>query len=65
MHTHDPSGVVHVEVPNPNNVPITQSMTTLGQFLDIAMEIVGNTQASSKSHLTCIAADRATSRLTF
>jgi len=35
MHTHDPSGVVHVEVPNPNNVPITQSMTTLGQFLDI------------------------------
>lgn len=35
MHTHDPSGVIHIESSNPNNVPLTGSMYTLGNFLDI------------------------------
>ena len=34
IHTHDSSGIVHIEDPNPNNVSITQSIYTLKQFLD-------------------------------
>jgi hypothetical protein len=35
MHTHDPSGLVHMESANPTGVPQTGSIFTLGNFLDI------------------------------
>ncbi|HEV7179888.1 MAG TPA: hypothetical protein VGN11_08450 [Candidatus Baltobacteraceae bacterium] len=35
IHTHDSSGIVHIEDPNPNNVPVTQSLYKLQNFLDI------------------------------
>lgn len=35
LHTHDQSGLIHVEDPNPNNLPITASMYTLKTFLDV------------------------------
>ncbi|HEY8314931.1 MAG TPA: hypothetical protein VIG51_12290 [Candidatus Baltobacteraceae bacterium] len=35
LHTHDPSGVIHLEDPNPNHVPLTGSVFTLGQLLDV------------------------------
>ena len=35
LHTHDQSGLLHIEDPNPNNVPITQSLYTFKTFLDI------------------------------
>lgn len=33
MHTHDPSGLIHVESSNPNGIPQTGTMYTLGDFL--------------------------------
>jgi hypothetical protein len=44
IHTHDQSGIVHVEDPNPNNVPITQSLYTLKSFFDIWGITVGPNQ---------------------
>lgn len=35
LHTHDSSGIVHVEDTNPNNVPNTTSIFTLKTYLDI------------------------------
>ena len=35
IHTHDSSGIVHVEDPDPNNVPITGTMYTLQNVLDV------------------------------
>jgi len=35
IHTHDSSGIVHVEDPNPNNIPITGTMYTLQNVLDV------------------------------
>jgi hypothetical protein len=35
IHTHDQSGIVHVEDPNPNNVPVTATLYTLKSFFDI------------------------------
>ncbi|HTV93877.1 MAG TPA: hypothetical protein VMG98_14290 [Verrucomicrobiae bacterium] len=35
IHTHDSSGLVHVEDPNPNNIPITGTMYTLQNVLDV------------------------------
>jgi hypothetical protein len=35
IHTHDQSGIVHVEDPDPQGVPITQSLYTLKDFFDI------------------------------
>ena len=34
LHTHDQSGIVHIEDPNPANMPISASMYTLKTFLD-------------------------------
>lgn len=35
LHTHDQSGIVHIEDPNPGNIPISASMYTLKTLLDI------------------------------
>jgi hypothetical protein len=35
IHTHDSSGIVHVEDPNPDNAPITSSIYTLQNVLDV------------------------------
>lgn len=35
LHTHDSSGIIHVEDPNPFNIPITQSIYTLKNVLDV------------------------------
>ena len=35
IHTHDASGLVHVEDPNPNNLPVTATMYTLKTMFDI------------------------------
>jgi len=35
LHTHDSSGIVHVEDPNPTNAPITASLFTLQNVLDV------------------------------
>lgn len=35
LHTHDSSGIIHVEDPNLNNIPITQSIYTLKNVLDV------------------------------
>lgn len=35
IHTHDSSGIVHVEDPNPNNLAVTASMYTLQDVLDV------------------------------
>ncbi len=35
MHTHDASGLIHVESSNPNNIPQNGSMYTLGDFLGL------------------------------
>ncbi len=35
LHTHDSSGIVHIEDPDPQNLPVTQSLYTLKTFLDI------------------------------
>lgn len=35
LHTHDATGVVHVEDPNPLNAPVTASLYTLRAYLDI------------------------------
>lgn len=35
LHTHDESGIVHIEDPDTQGLPITQSMYTLQTFLDI------------------------------
>ncbi|MBV8639104.1 MAG: hypothetical protein JO322_13580 [Candidatus Eremiobacteraeota bacterium] len=35
LHTHDSSGIIHVEDPNPNNIPTTQSIFTLRNVLDV------------------------------
>lgn len=35
LHTHDASGIVHIEDPDPQNIPITQSMYALKTYLDI------------------------------
>ncbi|HET9028679.1 MAG TPA: hypothetical protein VFN49_00755 [Candidatus Aquilonibacter sp.] len=35
LHTHDQSGLIHVEDPDPSNIPTTQSMYNLKTFLDI------------------------------
>lgn len=34
-HTHDPSGMIHMESTDPNNVPQTGSIFTLGNYLDV------------------------------
>lgn len=34
LHTHDQSGIVHVEDPDPNGVPVTGTLYTLKTFLD-------------------------------
>lgn len=35
IHTHDASGIIHVEDPNPNNLPVTAAMYSLKTYLDI------------------------------
>lgn len=35
LHTHDSSGIIHIEDPDPSNVPVTQSLYSLKTFLDI------------------------------
>lgn len=35
IHTHDESGIVHMEDPNPTGAPITTSIFTVGNLLDI------------------------------
>jgi hypothetical protein len=35
IHTHDSSGIVHVEDPNPNDIPVTGTMFTLQNVLDV------------------------------
>ena len=35
IHTHDSSGIVHVEDPNPDNDPVTATMFTLQNVLDV------------------------------
>ena len=35
LHTHDSSGIIHVEDPDPNNIPVTSSMYPLKTYLDI------------------------------
>ncbi|MGB6985831.1 MAG: hypothetical protein WBD74_07680 [Candidatus Aquilonibacter sp.] len=35
IHTHDSSGIVHIEDPNPNNVPMTGTIFTLQNVLDV------------------------------
>jgi hypothetical protein len=35
IHTHDSSGIVHVEDPNPNNLAVSASMYTLQNVLDV------------------------------
>lgn len=35
IHTHDSSGIVHVEDPNPNNIPVTGTMYTLQNVFDV------------------------------
>ncbi|HTU71031.1 MAG TPA: hypothetical protein VMF11_12015 [Candidatus Baltobacteraceae bacterium] len=35
IHTHDSSGIVHVEDPDPNNIPITGTMYTVQNILDV------------------------------
>ncbi|MBV9270884.1 MAG: hypothetical protein JO165_07315 [Candidatus Eremiobacteraeota bacterium] len=35
LHTHDASGMIHVEDPNPLNAPVTASLYTLRNYLDI------------------------------
>lgn len=35
IHTHDSSGIVHVEDPDPSNIPITGTMYTLKNVLDV------------------------------
>ncbi len=34
IHTHDASGLIHVEDPNPANIPITQSLFTVKNLFD-------------------------------
>lgn len=35
VHTHDASGIVHIEDPNPNGIAITSPMYTLGTFMNL------------------------------
>lgn len=44
LHTHDASGMVHLEDPDPTGAPITQSLFNLGNLFDIWGIQVGSTQ---------------------
>jgi len=35
IHTHDASGMIHLEDPDPSNAPITASLFTTGNFFDV------------------------------
>lgn len=54
MHTHDPSGLVHMESVDPSGAPITASLFTLGQLLDIWGIQVSATQFGPFSGLVTV-----------